>query len=142
MARALNPGLGTAILRVVIGVIFIAHGFPKLFGGIEATTGFLGQLGIPAPVVAAWLVALLETVGGALLIVGLFVTPLAILLSAHMLLGIILVHAPNGFYVVGPGQGGIEFNLLLIAGLLALIFAGPGIAAVDSSRGGADVTHA
>ena len=134
--RALNPGLGMAILRVVIAVIFMAHGLPRLLGGIPDTVQLFGSLGIPAPTLAAWFIALLESLGGLLLLVGLFVVPLAVLLGAYMLLDIVLVHAPAGFYVIGPGQGGIEFNLLLIAALLALIFVGPGIASADRARSG------
>ena len=126
MRNSPNPGLGLAVLRVVIGVIFIAHGSTKLFGGMEGTIGFFGSLGIPLPTLAAWFIALLETGGGALLIVGLFVTPIALLLVAHMVTGIFLVHIPNGFFVIGPGSGGYSFNMLLAAGLIALIFAGSG----------------
>lgn len=136
MRRAPNPELGLAILRVVLGVIFVAHGAPKLFGGVGGTAEFLGSLGVPLSGLFAWGITLLEFFGGILLIVGFLVTPIALLLGVHMLTGIILVHAGNGFYVIGPGQGGVEFNLLLIAGLLALILAGPGLAALDS-RGGA-----
>lgn len=127
-----NPGLGLFILRVVIGFIFVMHGWPKLAGGIPDTAAFLGSLGVPLAGVAAWGIALLETLGGASLIVGLFVAPAALLLAAHMLAGIFLVHLANGFYVVGPGQGGIEFNLLLVAGLLVLLLAGSGIATLAS----------
>lgn len=129
-----NPPLGLAILRVVIGVIFIAHGLPKLLGGIAGTAEFFAGLGIPLATAAAWFIAILESVGGLLLIVGFLVVPIAILLSIHMLVAIVLVHAPQGFYVVGPGQGGVSFSLLLIAGLLALVFAGPGLAAIDRAR--------
>lgn len=133
-----NPPVGLAILRVVIGVVFVAHGAPKLFGGgVEGLTQLLGQLGVPLTGLTAWVVTLLEFFGGLALIVGFLVVPVALLLSFHMLMGIVLVHAPNGFYVVGPGQGGIEFNLLLIAGLLTLVLAGPGFAALDARRGGA-----
>ncbi|MCY3699141.1 MAG: DoxX family protein [Gemmatimonadetes bacterium] len=127
-----NPGLGLAILRVVIGLIFVMHGVPKLAGGIADTAAFLGSLGIPLRGIAAWGIALAETLGGACLIAGLFVTPFALLLTAHMLAGIFLVHLANGFYVVGPGQGGYEFNLLLIAALLTLVLAGSGIATARS----------
>lgn len=126
MNRGINPGLGLGILRIVLGVIFIAHGWGKVFGGIGDTAGFFGSLGIPLPTVAAWGIALLETGGGALLVLGLFVTPLAILFVLHMLAGIFLVHIPNGFFVIGPGSGGYEFNLLLAAGALTLIMAGAG----------------
>jgi putative oxidoreductase len=137
MERGMNPELGLAILRVVLGVILISHGAAKLFGGMEGTIGFFGSLGIPLPVVAAWVVALLEFFGGIALLVGLFVTPIALLLAIHMLGAIVLVHAPNGFYVIGPGSGGIEFNLIMIASLLMLVFGGPGLAAIDSRRAGA-----
>lgn len=132
MKNGLNPELGLTILRVVLGVIFLAHGVPKLMGGILGTAEWFGSLGIPAAGVAAWFIALLETFGGLLLVLGWFVTPAALLLAIHMLTGIVLVHSANGFYVVGPGQGGIEFNLLLIAALLATIFCGPGLAAIDN----------
>ncbi len=64
--------------------------------------------------------------------VGFLVVPIAALLGVHMLTGIFLVHLPNGFYVIGPGSGGYELNLLLIAGLLTLILAGSGIATLQS----------
>ena len=132
MKKGMNPELGLTILRVVLGVIFVAHGLPKLTGGIEGTVQFFSGLGIPAPVIAAWFIALLETLGGIALIIGFFVTPVALLLTAHMLTGLVLVHASNGFYVIGPGSGGIEFNLILAASLLAMVFCGPGLAAIDN----------
>ena len=132
MLGALNPGLGLAVLRVVLGVIFLMHGWPKLAGGIGETAGFLGSLGVPLPIVAAWALALLETVGGLLLIVGYLVTPVAVLLTLHMTAGIFLVHLPNGFFVIGPGQNGVEFNLLLISALLTVLFAGPGFGTLQS----------
>jgi putative oxidoreductase len=134
MRKLLNPRLGQMILRIVLGLIFVAHGGAKLFGdgGPGSIAGFLGSLGIPVPILTAWLITLFEFVGGMFLIVGLAVVPTAILLAVHMLMGIILVHAPNGFWVVGPGTNGVEFNLLLIAGLLSILLGGPGYAAVDS----------
>jgi putative oxidoreductase len=134
MDRGLNPGLGLAILRVALGVTFIAHGLPKLTGGIEMTAGMFEGLGIPAPVLAAWLVALLETIGGLLLIIGFLVTPTALLLFGHMLLGIVLVHSSNGWYVIERGQGGVEFSVILIASLLMLVFGGSGTASLDARK--------
>lgn len=135
MDRGVNPDLGLAILRVVVGVIFIAHGAPKIFGGMGGTAGFLGSLGIPLPIVAAWVIGLLEFFGGIALIAGFLVTPVALLLTTQMLIGILLVHAANGFYVVGPeASGGVEFSLLLGASLLMLVFGGPGLAALDARK--------
>jgi len=45
---------------------------------------------------------------------------------------IVLVHAANGFYVVSLGSGGIEFNLIVAAAAMMLVFGGPGLAALDS----------
>lgn len=133
MKNGMNPELGLAILRIVLGVIFIAHGWPKL-GEMAGTAEFLGMIGVPAPVVAAWAVTALELGGGLLLLAGFLVTPVALLLTAHMFAGIVLVHAERGFYVLGPGTGGIEFNLLLAAAAMMLVFGGPGLAALDSRK--------
>ena len=131
-----RAGAGLAVLRLAVGVIFLSHGIPKLMGGVPGTAEFLGGLGIPAPTLAAWAVTLLEVGGGLLLILGLFVVPVAILLSLHMLLGIFLVHLEQGWYVVGPGQGGAEFNVLLIAASLAIALGGPGLWALGGGEEG------
>jgi putative oxidoreductase len=108
---------------------------------MEDFTSFFAQLGIPLATVAAWFIVMLEVGGGLLLIVGFLVTPVAALLATHMVAGIILLHARNGFYVIQHGQGGIEFNLLLAVALLTLIFGGPGLAALDNRRGVGGVTE-
>lgn len=131
MKNGMNPELGLAILRIVLGVIFVAHGWPKI-GSMEGTAAFLGGVGIPAPMIAAWVVTILELGGGILLLAGFLVTPVALLLTAHMFLGIVTVHAAKGFYVIFLGTAGIEFNLLLAASLMMLVFGGPGLAALDS----------
>jgi len=136
VTRGLNPGLGLGFLRIVVGIVFIAHGLPKLTGGMGATVGLFASLGIPAPTLAAWAVALLETVGGLLLVLGFMVTPVAILLVLRMLAGIFLVRMRNGFYVLEQGWGGIELDLLLVAALSTLVLAGPGAGALDARREG------
>lgn len=125
------PDLGLLILRATLGVIFLTHGWPKLMNGASGTAGFFETLGIPLPVVTAWLVTLLEVFGGLALILGLFVPVVGILFIIHMMVGIVLVHLPEGWFVVGPGTGGAEFNVLLIAGLLALLLAGSGRPSLD-----------
>jgi len=135
MKRGVNPDLGLAILRVVVGVIFIAHGAPKLFGGIDQTGAFFASLGIPIPVAAAWAIGALEFVGGMALVAGFLISPTALLLAAEMLAGVVLFHAARGFYVVGPeANQGLEFNLILLASLLMLVFGGPGLAAMDARK--------
>ncbi len=124
---------GLAILRIAVGVIDA-----RTSCGVPGTADFLGQLGIPAPTIAAWAVTLLEVGGGLLLVLGLFVVPVAILFIIHMSVGLVLVHLPQGWYVVGPGQGGAEFNVLLIAANLALVLGGAGLWALGGRRTAAE----
>lgn len=134
-----NPGLGLAGLRVVVGVTFVAHGAPRLFrGGVGELAATLAEVGLPLPEATAWVVSLLEFGGGVALVVGLLVTPVALALGVHMLAGVVLVHAPAGWYVVGPlaqhPPGGVELNVVLLAALFALVLAGPGSASLDARR--------
>lgn len=133
---AARPEAGLAVLRVVLGVIFAFHGFDKLFGGIEGTAGFFGAVGIPAPAAAAWLVGLVEFLGGLALIAGLGARVAAALLVPVMLVAIATVHWASGFANVnitgmgeqGPifGMPGWEFNLALLGGLLGVVLGGAG----------------
>src|SRR5260370_35921403 len=75
--------VGLLILRVGLAVVFIAHGWPKInpnspFKGIAGVTGFFKQMGVVMPGFFAWVVALLETVGAMLLILGLGTRILAV----------------------------------------------------------------
>jgi putative oxidoreductase len=135
--EGLAPEFGKMLLRLTLGVIFLSHGLPKLLGGVAGTGDFLAGMGVPLAGAVAWGLTLLEVGGGVLLILGLLVPPVAALLSLHMLAGIVLVHGANGWYVVGPGQGGAEFNVLLVAGLVALILAGSGPALLPGRSSGA-----
>jgi putative oxidoreductase len=121
---------GIALLRVVVGFAFFMHGQQKLFQmGIGGVSGFFASLGIPAPELAAVAVSLIETVGGLALILGVLTRVAGVLLAADMLVAMLLVHRPNGFYA---GDGGIELVLVLGAAALALAFTGPGALAVDT----------
>jgi putative oxidoreductase len=122
-------GWGLAILRVVVGLVFLGHGFQKLFLiGFGGVAGMLGGQGVPAPGLFAVIVTLVEFLGGLALIVGLFTRIAAILLAVDMLVAILTVHLPNGFFV---NNGGYELPLVLLAANVALALAGPGEAALD-----------
>jgi putative oxidoreductase len=104
----------------------------------------LQNLGVPAPVVAAWGVAVVEFVGGVALVLGAFVSVAALLLIIEMLVAMFKVHLAAGFNFVhitgmtdaGPkfGLPGYEVNLLYIAGLLALLICGASALSVDKLR--------
>ena len=138
MAAVSRAAWGLFILRVVVGVIFLMHGISKIQGGVvegvvEVAKGF-DALGLPQPLAAAWIAVVLEVVGGALLILGVLTPLWNVLFIIHQLGGIYYVHAPLGFFVVGPGQGGYEFSLLLIAANLCLLLAGAGALAPGRRR--------
>ena len=129
--------VGLLVLRVVLGVIFTAHGAQKLFGafggpGLEGTAGFHGQLGIKPPYLMAVLAGLAEFVGGILVAVG-FLTPIAsVALVVVMAVAILTVHLKNGFFAQ---SGGYELNLALAAMALTLLFAGAGTLSIDGALG-------
>lgn len=123
MKGTFRTKLALTVLRIVLGIVFITHGWPKLIGGVAGTGEFLAQMGIPLAGLVAWGLTLLEVGGGALLALGIATRPIALLLAVHMLAGLFLVHAPQGWYVVGPGQGGAEFNLVLLTALLTITVA-------------------
>lgn len=130
-------------LRILLGIAFMVHGFPKLFSaeGHAGFQGMLGQLGVPLPALMSWVVGLVEFFGGIALILGAATWLVTALLTIDMLVAMFLVHLPHGFGFLqitgttaqGPvfGMPGIEVNLLYIAGLLALFIGGAGPLSVD-----------
>ncbi len=122
------------VLRVVLGVIIAVHGSQKLFGwfegpGLEGTVGFFTMLGIMPAFFWAWVVALVEFVGGILLILGLGVRVVAPLVAINMLVALLKVHLARGFFV---GDGGYEFVLILIAVAVSLALTGAGKISLDN----------
>ncbi|MFJ2367713.1 DoxX family protein [Microbacterium sp. NPDC087665] len=120
---------GLLVLRVVVGAIFVAHGAQKIFEyTLAGTIGSFAGMGVPLPEIAAPLVAFVELIGGAMLLVGLFTRLAGILLAVDMLVALVLVHLPAGLWV---GEGGYEFVAVLGAVALALAFTGAGRFSVD-----------
>ena len=105
----LTARYGLAILRVVLGIAMLVHGWSKLSGGVGNVAGFFGGvLGIPAPGLMAWVVTIVELVGGILLVVG-FLSQIAGILIALDMLGAILFAfllrgAPSSRTALSPGR--------------------------------------
>jgi len=115
---------GIAILRIMVGIVFTAHGAQKLFVlGIGAVTHMFHGLGIPWPHIAAIVVTLVEFVGGIALILGLLTRYAALLLAIDMAVAVGKVHLHNGFFL---NKGGYEYALTLLAASVALALTGPG----------------
>ncbi|MBI3029266.1 MAG: DoxX family protein [Candidatus Rokubacteria bacterium] len=133
------PSWSLLIVRVVLGVIFFAHGAQKLFGwfggyGLKGTIGYFQQaLKIPAPLTV--LAGLTECFGGLAVLAGFLSRPAAVGLIIVMLVAIAKVHWANGFFLnfsLQPGKGhGFEFNLALIAMAAAVVVGGGGGFSVD-----------
>lgn len=129
MDRPVVRDAALLVLRVVLGGVFIAHGVDKFYlTGIVKTTGQFSALGIPQPKLSAYLAAAAETLGGALLVIGLLTTFIASALALLMMAALYFVHLNQGFFVTG---GGFEYVLVLIVSLLMIVVFGSGRASVD-----------
>lgn len=142
---------GPTVLRLAVGVVFVAHGAQKLFGlggggGLDGTAAFFSQLGLGPAFPLAITVGLVELAGGLLLIAGAFTVVAAALLTVTMLVAVWTVHLANGFFLnwtITPGQGhGYEFSLTLVAALVSLMLTGPGGVSFDAYRARAAETQA
>ena len=135
MARLAN--LASLIVRVVFGVIMATHGWQKLtqFGPANFGGQVLAGLGIPLPVLAAYVVTLVELIGGILLIVGLLSRLAALLLTVDLVVALLLVKVNVGLIAPQGSESGAELDLALIAGFLVILFAGPGKLSIDHALG-------
>jgi putative oxidoreductase len=134
---ATSDDVSFTILRLVLGVVFFAHGAQKMLGwfggfGFHATMGSFAHMGMPAPV--ALLVICTEFFGGLGLIVGLLTRIAALGIGGLMIGAIFMVHLANGFFMnwMGNQKGeGVEYHLLVIAMAAALLLRGAGAFSLD-----------
>src|SRR5947209_4331600 len=125
--------LGLTALRLVVGGLFAGHGAQKLFGwfgghGLEGTGHFFESLGLRPGRRHATAAGATEAGGGALLALGLLTPAAAAGLIGTMFTAIRKVHGPKGPWVT---DGGYEYNLVLIAAVIALADVGPGDWSLD-----------
>jgi len=122
--------LALLVLRAVLGIIMIGHGYPKVFGGLSHHVQMVGNLGLPGWL--AYFSAAAEFFGGFLIIAGLWTRFAAAAILIDMMVAIAKVHWKKGLL----GNGGYQFPLTLAAIAFALIFCGAGPIAVDGIRRG------
>ena len=116
------------ILQVTIAIILLTHAIPGMFdGGINAFGKyFLNEIGFaPLGIPIAWAVKLSHVVCAIALVSNKYVKLASIVTIFVLIMGIILVHFKEGWFVVGGGRNGIEYNFLMIMVLIAIMFATP-----------------
>jgi putative oxidoreductase len=98
------------ILRIVIGLLFLAHGSAKLFGFPQPPA-----TGMPAMGTLFWFQGVIEVAGGALFVLGLFNRPLAFFLCGDMAVAYFMYHAPRGFYpLLNGGEQAVLFCFIFL----------------------------
>jgi putative oxidoreductase len=128
--RQIDAGL--ALLRAVVGAIFLAHGAQKIFVfGFDGVAGAFGQMGIPMAGILGPFVALVEFFGGLALITGLLTRVASLGLLSTMVVAILQVHLRNGFFA----PTGFELPLSLLGSTALLVVTGAGSWSFDSLVG-------
>ena len=118
------------VLRIVLGIIMIAHGAQKLFVfGIGGVTQSFTQMGVPMPGIIGPIIAIIEFFGGIAIILGLLTRLAGLAFAADMLGAIATVHIKNGFFA----PKGIEFVLAIGTMALVLAIAGAGAYSADAA---------
>ena len=122
-------------IRIIAGIIFIAHGAQKLFAwfggyGLAGTGQWMESIGLAPGYPMALLAGSAEFFGGLLLILGLFTKPASAILAITMIVAIVSVHLNNGLFMVNNGY---EFGLSLLAITIALFIQGGGKYSLDNN---------
>jgi putative oxidoreductase len=120
-----------------MGIVFLSHGWMKLFGEhISFVQEMLNMAGASLPGSALWLIAVVETIAGLALLLGIFTRHAALLLAIEMIVAVVLFHVREGFFIIAvpnvPLAYGFEFHLALIGALVCLTLGGPGALALEN----------
>jgi putative oxidoreductase len=120
--RAMMRTYGTLVARIFLGLLFLVSGYGKFSGGVQGFSEHIPEM-LPFPLLFAWVVVLLEIVGGAMLIVGYRVGLASGALVVFLVLTVLLVHNP---LVDGAQLSKALNNFALMAGMLYVMAYGPG----------------
>jgi len=120
-----NPAL--AGLRCLVSLLLFIHGSYRISdpANVAGFAGFLGESGVPAAAVVAWGLTIFECTGTLLLAAGRWQRWIALGFVAEQCTAIAMLHAHNGWFVVGAGRNGAEYSVLIIGVMLAVAWAEP-----------------
>jgi putative oxidoreductase len=126
--------IGLLLIRLVFGLTFAGHGAQKLFGwfgghGLAGTAGWMESIGLKPGKMMAFAAGMGELIGGLLFALGLLTPLAALLMIVPMIVAIVKVHGPNGYWAT---QNGYEYNLAIIAVAVGVALIGPGQYALDT----------
>jgi putative oxidoreductase len=126
--------VGLLLIRFVFGLTFAGHGAQKLFGwfgghGLEGTAGWMESIGLKPGKAMAFAAGAGELVGGILFALGLWTPLAALFMVVSMIVAIVKVHGPNGYWIT---QNGYEYNLAIIVVAIGVALIGPGQYALDT----------
>ncbi|MDT0582979.1 MULTISPECIES: DoxX family protein [Alteromonadaceae] len=129
-----NESFAPLALRLVAGIIFVAHGAQKLFGwfggyGLEGTGQWMASIGLEPGYFMALMAGSAEFFGGLFLLAGLLTRATGLVLAVTMLVAIFAVHFENGLFM---SNNGYEFALALFAVSVSVAVSGAGRLSIDS----------
>lgn len=117
----INQVTALKLMRIFTSLFIAAHGAIRLYEGTVIGFGeFLNSKGFFIGVLIAWVITIFEIIGGSLMALGFFKKWIAGVFIIELIMGIILVHAQNGWFVVGYQTGGMEYSVLLILSLILI----------------------
>jgi putative oxidoreductase len=131
-AEARFGDVALLLVRAATGLMVLPHGVYKLMGGVTMLAGGLAAKGLPAPGLLAWCAALAESVGAALMVVGLLTRPAAAAVSFTMVVAWATMHLGDLPKIGAQGGPSFEYPFLLSMTALAIALAGPGRFSLDA----------
>lgn len=120
--KILSKDFALTIIRVATAGNMLIHGISRIVtGGVTGFDGYLSSLGFPP--YSAWIITAFELTAAVLIMLNRWTSILSIFFCVELLMGIILVHGPEGWFVVGHGRNGSEYSVLLILCFVSAIIA-------------------
>ncbi|QNA87291.1 DoxX family protein [Massilia sp. Dwa41.01b] len=132
-AAAKREDLGKLLLRVVLAILLLFHGFSKLSSGIGFVTGALAQMGLPAAI--GYLVYVGEIIAPLLILFGIWTRPAALIVAGNMVVAVLLVHTSQFFTMSPTGGWALELQGMYFIAAIAVALLGAGRYSVGGRAG-------